>query len=816
LWQSVFIEVQAAKIESIKYFNGSEAAIHYPFKFSKVLTPRAVPREFYLRMDKGADFNSILKFNFEGKEILDAFKKLGSNGKSLQLKIQIEDKADEIKISLISESDSIHLKHTIVKNYDNALDSIKEIYMQKSEQGIIKAKFMDAMRSIKSLQNFFDVSESIAVNSSYIKNYAFQLADHTTKLLLNYIKVGDKKNGSKRVVRHYVNKLLPYAGKDDKSSDVASNALALSNDKISDLVLKNILGADFNVTTQNNELLLFNLACYYSLHKEKSKLLITIKRVIQRGKKPSQFMTDSDFKNYWDDPDFLKILSAKSKSLKGEEKTQLHLAILANRKDTVEFLLKKGASANELGKNGRTPLHLAAEVGSKAIAKLLILKGAKVNATIKSGGRTGETPLHWAAYYGRTDIAKLLLSKGAMPNIKSYHAGTPLHESMRSSHSELMVKLLLKYGAKVYIQNSSKWTALHKAASRANKEVLALLIEHHSNVNAKNYNGITPLHRAAAAGRTNNVKFLIDHNAKINAKDVSNLTALHEAAGARVDPQTEYRKDYKGVVAELLRRNAKVNVKDDHGSSPLHLAIGVNRMAIVKLLVNHGANVNAKDEDNTTPLHLAVRGNRVAIVKLLVNHGADVNAQNRRHYSPYTIAVAKKNEEIINILKSKTNVVVDKANDDLNRAQAALEHEDINKAMQLVKKHLKSGNARAQFMYGQFLAMKFYVENYGKGMSREIRKKQEQANQDTFKWMTKSAKQGYAPAQFALGTIYMEEGKGVEVDYVVGLMWIILGASQDSDKDSLKHALDQAKRNYSLTPNDIENAQRMAEQWRKK
>lgn len=181
----------------------------------------------------------------------------------------------------------------------------------ESEQIMLKNAFNMALYDENFLRIFMKFSQDIAENSPNTKKHAFQFADHTTKLLLSRLRKNEYKS-AENIVYHYVNKLVPYTGLDEKSLDVASNALVVSiltrNDNISDLVFNKLLGPDFDITAQNNEILLFNLACYYAVHKQKKPLLIAVKQALKRGKDPHQFMTDTDFKDYWQDVDFLNAL----------------------------------------------------------------------------------------------------------------------------------------------------------------------------------------------------------------------------------------------------------------------------------------------------------------------------------------------------------------------------------------------------------------------------------------------------------------------------------------------------------------------------
>ncbi len=859
-WQPVFtgMQVRDGLIESIKYFNGDEEYLRYPLDAAVATTPRAVPRELHFIGGQTGKADLAFKLNFEKAEILDAFKKLGNNKQFIQLELRAEQKGKGANYTawLRSDKEKIQLKHTDIKAFERSSPDIEGKYTRELEQIRLTIKFNNALNNENALQDFLNVSQTIAANSPYIKEYAYLLTSYSNSLLNNSVQNKNFKSAEK-IIYHYINELLPHTGAAGQNKDVAhsieviaSNSLALAittqNDAMRTMVFEKLLGHNFDITALKNGTLLFNLACYYAIKKEKDKLLVAMGQALIHGKKADIFMTDSDFKDYWDDADFMKALTPVSQVAKGGEgddkkapkSTQLHLAILADRKDTVELLLAKGVDINATGKDNETPLHLAAKRGNQDIAELLIAKGADVNAKIKAGGRLDETPLHWAAWYGKSDVVQLLITKGAQPDVKSYHGATPLQAAVGNVINIATIKLLLDHGVDVNVRDSSEWTPLHVAAADANKAVLALLISKHANVNAKSHDGTTPLHRAAEEGKKNNVEILLDNGADMNARDSFNVTPLHKAMQT-INPRTEYEKEIKAVVEILIARGADINSKDGNGSTPLHSAASSGRQDVVKLLLAKGVDVNVQDGHGSTPLHRAVLRGNAAMAELLLASGADVNARGGysqsdfdQELSPFDLAVSSKNTAMIKLLKTKGNVVTDPMNDDLNAAYAALEKEDIETALKLVKKHKDSGNARAQYMYGLLLVVAYTIEGYENAMNQEddvrsggaaesykayelAQKKEKETHQEAARWFLKAAEQDYAKAQAALGGMY-EEGE----NRVVGHMWQILSASHGGDKEEImkriKRIDDQALRNNVVTPEEIEEAKKLAREWKPK
>lgn len=169
-------------------------------------------------------------------------------------------------------------------------------------------------QSLKGVDNtfFIDKSEETIANE-LLNDYSFDMANFTTKLLINSLQHGDFIS-AKNVFIHFTEKLLSVVGSSNKQDDVASNAIVLalmSKDKeVASLVFEKLMAKNFKVTDINNEVLAFNLCCYYAFSNDKESMLAMIKQSLNLGKEPKQFKEDTDFSVFWEDQDFIDVLNS--------------------------------------------------------------------------------------------------------------------------------------------------------------------------------------------------------------------------------------------------------------------------------------------------------------------------------------------------------------------------------------------------------------------------------------------------------------------------------------------------------------------------
>ena len=299
----------------------------------------------------------------------------------------------------------------------------------------------------------------------------------------------------------------------------------------------------------------------------------------------------------------------------------------------------------------------ASEEGNATEVSALLAKGADVNAMgpglRKYGRPVNNTALYIASRMGHPEVVKILLSKNANVNATMEDGETALTGAIETAASRSedpavllrlfeVVKLLLKAGARVNVQDSYGTTPLMAASKLkvAGCEMVKLLLDAKADVNHKTKYGTTALTEAFQLGRIDVVRLLIEAKADVNARPTS-------------------------------------------GETLLFMACDREDIDIAKMLIAAKADVNAKINEGMTALWMAaVRGN-LDLVKILVAAGADVNAELKNgHYILSGISRESRHRDVFNFLCAKG------AKDDKPAVEDKVTDNDLNKLFEVdVREH---------------------------------------------------------------------------------------------------------------------------------
>lgn len=323
-------------------------------------------------------------------------------------------------------------------------------------------------------------------------------------------------------------------------------------------------------------------------------------------------------------------------------------AVSANSIDLVELLLKyhPEVDAEDAEDPGWTAIAQAATWGFGEILRLLGDAGANVNYKIDRG----RSLLHWAF---QKDTLPVLLEFRPDINAVDDDGDTPLHYIVPDTTPLENVKLLVRAGARLDIQNQKGVTALGDTIRRRNWEAVTYLLarsSHHMiNLASPTYGG--PLHMACGVLHLDTIKALVEKGADVHQAVSSSVgTPLQSAilcfgcevvdadavaaavaylieAGADVSQvgglfstaiATAAIRGSATLITTLLEKGASPSVPDTMGRLPIHLASlhGTDYYRVISDSV--GDEVLVRDKAGRTALHWAAQGGHVSVVERIL------------------------------------------------------------------------------------------------------------------------------------------------------------------------------------------------------
>ncbi|XP_067662753.1 ankyrin-3-like [Haliotis asinina] len=271
-------------------------------------------------------------------------------------------------------------------------------------------------------------------------------------------------------------------------------------------------------------------------------------------------------------------------------------------------------------------------------------------------GGYGYTPLTEAAKHGNVDTLKMLIRKGADVNMEDGKGFTALHRAAGRNGSVECVTALLEAGALVNKRASDSRTPLMEAERL---DIVQKLVAAKCDINATDEDGRSAVHNLAHYSSVDVLKFLCNKGCNIDQKDERGVTAYHRAAES----------GYLEVLKYLHKMNAKLTVDVD-GWSVLHYACcSVDEtMEKVQFLVDTvKVPIDTRDEDGRTALYPAVQRGDAEVVEFLVERGLSIRDRDKDG-NTYMHAVFNRysdHDEVVKFL-FKANVDADLCNSEGN------------------------------------------------------------------------------------------------------------------------------------------------------
>jgi len=289
----------------------------------------------------------------------------------------------------------------------------------------------------------------------------------------------------------------------------------------------------------------------------------------------------------------------------------------------VKLLIDAKANVKARNRDHLTALHFALQYPSK-LPPLIIIRGAAtgfkqaeipardinlqinlVNLLLDSGAEINplkdeyitarvhlmyRTPLQLAIESRRIELVRLLLERGARVNDTDYYNSSPLIEAVNRGDFEL-IKLLVKHGTDLNIQQNMGFTALHRALTVAEKgaeplasfinqkretsrssgekwmEIIKLLVNSGADVNIESVDSETPLFSAVCSGQIVFIRYIINQPVDINHISKRVGSALHYALWLPFEENKMVE-----IAAVLLEAGIDLKIKNNEGKTVIDIA----------------------------------------------------------------------------------------------------------------------------------------------------------------------------------------------------------------------------------------------------
>ena len=290
----------------------------------------------------------------------------------------------------------------------------------------------------------------------------------------------------------------------------------------------------------------------------------------------------------------------------GEGNTPLVCAAACGQIEAVNCLLDHGADPLLKVKDGWSLLHFAAQSGNVIIIETMLSKGLDIDSR---GETLGLTPLMVSIIFGKLEAAKYLLEKGADESLKSTPGKISLLSIASGAGSIAAIEMLLSHGCNIDSRDGGGDTALMRAATLGNTEVVEYLLAQGANPLLRNRSDLGLLHLAAASDNVLTIKAVLSKNFDINARcTVIGITPLLFCLGQGKLEAANY----------LLAMGADENLKTKDGLTVLSAAATSGNVAAIEMLLKRGHNPNSRDGCDKTPLMWAAEMGKKAAVEYLL------------------------------------------------------------------------------------------------------------------------------------------------------------------------------------------------------
>jgi len=230
-----------------------------------------------------------------------------------------------VEFSEVSEDSSKISVSVALGNKTKPLTKFSVEYPLQSTGKIERAKLKLTQEAVlldqQPLQSLLAQIQRLPKAEEFTEKYAPFILQYLAEQINKHNLAGEMAE-SLKILTFYVDNVLPFVDLNTAEQSAVYNhsviasqtlvaAIYSKQDSMAELVFSALLGPDFDITTQENAALVYNLAACYALKEKKPELLAASKQARELGKPADQFLKDSDFERYLHDAEFLDILNRK-------------------------------------------------------------------------------------------------------------------------------------------------------------------------------------------------------------------------------------------------------------------------------------------------------------------------------------------------------------------------------------------------------------------------------------------------------------------------------------------------------------------------
>ncbi|XP_019861751.1 PREDICTED: ankyrin-3-like [Amphimedon queenslandica] len=382
-----------------------------------------------------------------------------------------------------------------------------------------------------------------------------------------------------------------------------------------------------------------------------------------------------------------------------QERTPLHIAILADQFEIIEYILNKSIPLvtvdwlrevkysldspqdlhttnlhfNVQDHDGNTPLHLACEKGKKDIVSLLV-KSFHSSSYFLIANKKGETPLHLIAAVGSNDAAEALLVS-VTGSLRSElfatcdnEGCTVFHTACSNGHLDVFRFFCNVYPDGVHVMDDKHRSLLYAACKSRNTEIVKGLIEKYKlDPESKDIDGTSCLHLLAGRGHVEMYRYLKQyiHSTAIPYNKIGRTPLHYACSSGRMNMAIYLIETY----------SCSPDDPDYNGYTAVHAACESGSIELVRyFLTNLRCNAYTETKELQTLLYFASKSSNLELVRYLVNVF-------RLKPRPHDIEVAQlmnPDSSVVKYLqKVHTDMILDMVEEERRKAKEGGYHEKL-------------------------------------------------------------------------------------------------------------------------------------------